>query len=156
RQQLFGGVRVALFDGGQDAGDFVHRRYPAGGKLRRNVRAPIPSSGRNRSPPGAPDRVVRPPIYSPGGDEDSTRGLPPSPRLFRTPLVIEPPPGQPTSAAGLLPLRQFDEQTGLTRAFAEALDDPRDPALTEHTFLEMVRSRVYGTLAGSADQNDHA
>ena len=62
-----GGVRVALFDGGQDAGDFAHRRHRAGGKLRRNVRAPIPSGGQNRSPPGAPNRVVRRPIYSRGG-----------------------------------------------------------------------------------------
>jgi hypothetical protein len=31
------------------------------------------------------------------------------------------------------------------------LDDPRDPDLTEHTFVEMVRSRVYGILAGYAD-----
>ena len=28
-------------------------------------------------------------------------------------------------------------------------------ALTEHTYQEMVRSRVYGILAGYADQNDH-
>src|SRR5262249_28211091 len=105
------------------------RRYRAGGKLRRNVRAPIPSGGRNRSPPGAPDRVVRRPIYSRGGDGDSTVGLAPSPRLFRTPLVIEPSPGQLTGDAGLLPVRPFTEQTGLTRANACALDDPRDPDL---------------------------
>jgi hypothetical protein len=42
----------------------------------------------------------------------------------------------------LLPIRPFDQRIGLTRAFAEALDDPRDPHLTEHIFLEMVRSRV--------------
>ena len=75
--------------------------------------------------------------------------------FFGTPLVIEPSPGQLASDAGLLPLRQFDQHIGLTRAFAEALDDPRDPDLTEHTFLEMVRSRVYGILAGYADQSDH-
>src|SRR5262249_48452179 len=75
--------------------------------------------------------------------------------FFGTPLVIEPSPGQLSSDAGLLPVRQFDRQIGLTRAFAEALDDPRDPALTEHTFLEMVRSRVYGILAGYEDQDDH-
>jgi hypothetical protein len=69
-------------------------------------------------------------------------------------LVIEPWPGQLTSDAGLLPIRQFDERIGLTRAFADALDDPRDPDLIEHTILEMVRSRVYGILAGYADQND--
>ena len=53
------------------------------------------------------------------------------------------------------PIRQFDGRIGLTRAFTEALEDPRDPDLTEHTFLEMVRSRVYGILAGYEDQNDH-
>jgi hypothetical protein len=70
-------------------------------------------------------------------------------------LVIEPSPGQLSGDAGLLPVRPFDKHFGLTRAFAEALDDPRDHGLTAHTFLEMVRSRVYGILAGYADQNDH-
>ncbi|HEY7313999.1 MAG TPA: transposase [Gemmataceae bacterium] len=75
--------------------------------------------------------------------------------FFGTPLVIEPSPGQLSGDAGLLPIRQFDQCIGLTRTFADALDDPRDPDLTEHTFLEMVRSRVYGVLAGYEDQNDH-
>ena len=74
--------------------------------------------------------------------------------FFGTLIVIEPSPGQLSSDAGLLPVRQFDERIGLTRTFAEALDDPRDPDLTGHTFLEMVRSRVYGILAGYEDQND--
>jgi hypothetical protein len=75
--------------------------------------------------------------------------------FFGTPPVIAPSSGQLSSDAGLLPVRQFDQRIGLTRAFAEALDDARDPDLTEHPFLEMVRSRVYGILAGYADQNDH-
>jgi hypothetical protein len=72
-----------------------------------------------------------------------------------TPLVVEPSQGQLSGDAGLLPIRQFDERVGLTRAVAAALDDPRDPDLTEHSILEMVRSRVYGILAGYEDQNDH-
>jgi hypothetical protein len=75
--------------------------------------------------------------------------------FFGTPLVLEPSPGQLSSDAGLLPIRQFDQRVGLTRAFADALEDPRDPHLTEHTFREMVRSPVYGILAGYEDQNDH-
>jgi Transposase DDE domain group 1 len=75
--------------------------------------------------------------------------------FFGTPLVIEPSRGQLSGDAGLLPIRQYDHRIGLTRSFAEALDDPRDADLTEHTFLEMVRSRVYGILAGYKDQNDH-
>src|SRR5262249_52139062 len=75
--------------------------------------------------------------------------------FFGTPLVIEPSAGQLSGDAGLLPIRQFDERDGLTRAAPAALHQPRGPALTEHTALEMVRSRVYGILAGYADQNDH-
>jgi hypothetical protein len=57
--------------------------------------------------------------------------------FFGTPLVIELSRGQLSSDAGLLPVRQFDEGVGLTRTFAEALDDLRNPGLTEHTFLKM-------------------
>jgi hypothetical protein len=64
------------------------------------------------------------------------------PQVFGTPLVIEPSPGQLTSDAGLLPIRQFDERIGLSRAITLALDDLRDLELTEHTFLGMVGSRV--------------
>jgi hypothetical protein len=71
------------------------------------------------------------------------------------PVQIEPSQAQLTSDAGLLPLRQFDQQIGLTQQFAQALDDSRDPHWSVHTFLEMVRSRVYGVLAGYEDQNDH-
>ena len=60
-----------------------------------------------------------------------------------------------TSDAGLLPLRQFDERIGLTKQFSAVLDDPRDPALIEHSFSDMVRMRIFGILAGYEDQNDH-
>jgi len=76
--------------------------------------------------------------------------------FFSTPLVLEPSTGPLSSDAGLLPLRQFDQRLGLTWAFTDALDDPRDPDRTEHSFGEMVQSRVHGILAGYADQNDHA
>jgi hypothetical protein len=74
--------------------------------------------------------------------------------FFGTPLVIEPSPGQLSTDAGLLPIGQFDEHVGLTRAFADALDDPREPDLTEHAFRETVRARVYGILVGYADPSD--
>jgi hypothetical protein len=72
--------------------------------------------------------------------------------FFGMPTLIEPSPGQLAGDAALLHVRPFDQRLSLTRAFAEALDDPRDPGLTEHPVLEMVRSRAYGILA---DQNDH-
>lgn len=71
------------------------------------------------------------------------------------PLQIEVSDAPLTSDAGLLPLRQFDQRIGWTAQLAVVLDDPRDPELIEHTFLEMVRSRIFGILAGYGDQNDH-
>jgi hypothetical protein len=71
------------------------------------------------------------------------------------PVRVEPSQAQLTSDAGLLPLRQFDEQVGLTEQFARALDDSRAPECCSHTFLEMARSRIYGILADYEDQNDH-
>lgn len=71
------------------------------------------------------------------------------------PIVIETSNAPLTSDAGLLPLRQFDDRIGLTQGFAAALHDPRDPDRTEHSFLEMVRMRLFGILADYEDQNDH-
>jgi hypothetical protein len=60
-----------------------------------------------------------------------------------------------TSDAGLLPVRQCDQNLRLTEQFAAALDDRRDPTLTRQSLLSMVRQRVYGILADYEDQNDH-
>jgi Transposase DDE domain group 1 len=73
----------------------------------------------------------------------------------RWPIQVEVSDAPLTSNAGLLPLRQFDQRIGLTSQFAAALHDPRDPDLIDHTFPEMVRSRIFGILAGYEDQNDH-
>ena len=71
------------------------------------------------------------------------------------PIQVELSDAPLTSDAGLLPLRQFDDRIGLTASFAAALHDPRNPARIDHSFLEMVRMRVFGILAGYEDQNDH-
>jgi len=60
-----------------------------------------------------------------------------------------------TSDAGLLPIRQFDEQIRLTEQFAAAIEDKRDPTFTRQPVLTMVRQRIYGILADYEDQNDH-
>src|SRR5262245_50867766 len=71
------------------------------------------------------------------------------------PIEIEVSPAPLTSDAGLLPIRQLDDQIRLTEQVAAALHDPRDPALTRQSSLTMVRQRVYGILADYEDQNDH-
>jgi hypothetical protein len=47
--------------------------------------------------------------------------------FFSTPLVIEPSPGQLSGAAGLLPIRRFDQRMGLPQASTDALNDLRNP-----------------------------
>jgi hypothetical protein len=69
------------------------------------------------------------------------------------PVDVEPVEENISSDAGLLLFRQFDQQLQLTDGFAAQLNDGRcDPT---HSTLEMVRSRVFGILAGYEDQNDH-
>ncbi len=75
--------------------------------------------------------------------------------LGSMPVVVEPSTDQVSSDAGLLPLRQLDEQLGLTRQFAEALTDSRHASYVGHTFEEMTRARIFGILADYVDQNDH-
>jgi hypothetical protein len=73
----------------------------------------------------------------------------------RKPVVLEVSASQLSSDAGLLPIRQFDERLGFTARWAAALQDHRDPELTTHHLLSMLRQRVYGLLADYEDQNDH-
>jgi hypothetical protein len=71
------------------------------------------------------------------------------------PVAVEPSAAQVSGDAGLLPFRQLDERLGMTESFAGCLTDRRQVGYIGHTFLEMVRMRVYGILADYADQNDH-
>jgi hypothetical protein len=71
------------------------------------------------------------------------------------PIQIELSSSPLTSDAGLLPIRQFDEQIRFTTQLADALHDLRDPKLVEQSLLSMVRQRIYGILADYEDQNDH-
>jgi len=75
--------------------------------------------------------------------------------FFDKPVVIRPSESKLTSDAGLLPIREFDQQIGLTEQFAGALTDMRYQPSVDHTVLEMVRMRVFGILADYPDQNDH-
>jgi len=69
------------------------------------------------------------------------------------PIEIQPVQEHLSTDTGLLLFRQFDEQFGLTQGFAAQLSDSR--IAPDHSILEMVRSRLFGILAGYEDQNDH-
>lgn len=75
--------------------------------------------------------------------------------LGKKQVILEVSQARLSSDAGLLPIRQFDEQLRLTEQFAQALQETRDPAFTQHSLTSMVRQRIYGILADYEDQNDH-
>ena len=70
------------------------------------------------------------------------------------PIQVEVSESPLSSDAGLLIFRQMDERLRYTEQFAQALwgDSRVGPT---HSWLEMVRQRVYGILADYEDQNDH-
>ena len=63
--------------------------------------------------------------------------------------------GDVTSDGGLPLLRQMDRRLALTKTIAQALPDPRDPALIEHSQHALLRQRIYGLCHGYEDLNDH-
>lgn len=63
--------------------------------------------------------------------------------------------GDITSDGGVLLLQQVDQRLGLSRAIANAMDDPRRQASCEHDLLSLLRQRLYGLALGYEDLNDH-
>ena len=81
--------------------------------------------------------------------------------LARLPLIVQQHSSQLSSDAGLLPLRQFDQQWNYTQRIAQCLFDPlrqaqgRPKPDRRHSLLSMLRQRLFGILAGYEDCNDH-
>src|SRR5438105_1925844 len=95
---------------------------------RRNLLSRLLSGFRNLCPP-CTSNLSSCQVFSAPTEADMSipAAWPQTLDFFGTPLVIEPSQGQLSSNAGLLPIRQFDDRIGLTRAFTDALDGPRDP-----------------------------
>lgn len=62
--------------------------------------------------------------------------------------------GTLTSDAGLLLIKQVDEQFQITQHFAECFTDQRDPSRIQHNLCDLVAQRVYGIVQGYEDLND--
>jgi len=62
--------------------------------------------------------------------------------------------GRLSSDAGLLLLKEVDQQIGLTSALAAVLPDPRDARYVQHTTEALLRQRVFQIAAGYEDAND--
>src|SRR6266545_3645279 len=59
-----------------------------------------------------------------------------------------------SSDAGLMLLKDPDEQRGFTRALAAVLKDPRDPRRVHFTLHDLLKQRVFQIAAGYEDAND--
>jgi Transposase DDE domain group 1 len=73
---------------------------------------------------------------------------------FQRKIVVDFNGGQITSDSGLLLLREFDKQLGLTKKLRGILNDRRNPVFIEHQTQEMLCQRLYQIAAGYEDCND--
>lgn len=88
--------------------------------------------------------------------EDITRHAVVFDQLFDRPLHIEFDQPDSSSDGGALLLKAADTQLGLTSSLANCLKDKRNPKCITHTYLELLRQRVFGIACGYEDCNDAA
>src|SRR4030095_2424428 len=62
--------------------------------------------------------------------------------------------GRLSSDAGVILLKDIDDQLGLTHDLAMVLKDPRDPRRVAFTVEDLLKQRVYQIVAGYEDAND--
>jgi len=73
---------------------------------------------------------------------------------FQPKLVVDFAGGTLTTDAGLLLVREFDEQRGLSADVVGRISDPRDRRYITHDLDALVRQRLYQIAAGYEDVND--
>lgn len=76
-------------------------------------------------------------------------------KLGSRPILADFNGGTLTSDAGLLLIKQVDEQFQITQHFAQCFIDRRDPSRIQHHLGDLVTQRVYGIVQGYEDLNDH-
>jgi len=62
--------------------------------------------------------------------------------------------GMLSSDGGVLFFREIEAQVGIIRRYAAALDDPRDPRYTDHSYEELLSQRIFQIACGYEDAND--
>lgn len=60
-----------------------------------------------------------------------------------------------SDGGGALILRQIEARTGLLHRLARCFEDRRNPALIEHSVVELLSQRIHGLAMGYEDLNDH-
>ncbi len=88
---------------------------------------------------------------------DSNQSLPPSVSLVNvrnTSVELEFSGGALTSDAGVLLLREVEEQIGLIQAMGEVIPDARDARYVKHTLTDLLIQRIAQIACGYEDAND--
>jgi len=75
-------------------------------------------------------------------------------RVKRQQVVADFNGGRLTTDAGVLLLREVDQQIGLLDAINDCIPDPRDPRFTIHEQREMLAQRIFSLALGYEDLND--
>src|SRR5437899_7216788 len=73
---------------------------------------------------------------------------------FQPKLIVDFSGGTLTTDAGVVLVREFDEQLGLSADVCGRLTDTRDPRYVTHHVATLVRQRLYQIAAGYEDVND--
>lgn len=73
---------------------------------------------------------------------------------FQPKLVVDFAGGTLTTDAGLVLVREFDEQFGLSADVVSRVSDPRDARYVTHDVATLLRQRLYQIAAGYEDVND--
>jgi hypothetical protein len=69
------------------------------------------------------------------------------------PVIVQQSQALFSGEAGLLPIMEFDRRWKFTSRFVDCLVDPAPDR--KHSLLSMARQRIFGSLAGYEDCNDH-
>ena len=70
------------------------------------------------------------------------------------PVLLDFDGGHLSSDAGLLILREVEQQIGIIQKFAETIHDPRDSRYVKHDVVELLTQRIFQIAAGYEDAND--
>lgn len=73
--------------------------------------------------------------------------------IQNTPVLLDFEGGSLTSDAGILLLREVEQQIGIIKGLAEVIDDPRDARYVKHTLMELLLQRIGQISSGYEDAN---
>ena len=70
------------------------------------------------------------------------------------PVLLDFEGGNFTSDAGILLLREVEQQHGIIKALAEVIEDPRDVRYVKHSIMDLMMQRISQIASGYEDAND--